>query len=177
MKRRGFSLTEVIFMLTILAALSVVLSRLFQSLLGDVPRYHRAYNSQLTVQALLRQLEKDVDQARSLPHRYGEHTSDGSRLLLELADEVIVYEKRPDRIVRYPAGEAPAGAESFRPEEIEFDFYQADIDWTVWREGQAGYAVEVKTAVIGKFTGGRRRMFVNAAVYFLGGIPQEGTLP
>ena len=166
MPRKGYMLTELIVALTILAALSGVLSSLFQTLLADVPRNFRAFNSEIVVQAILGRMQSDMDQALLLPSSAGGKTAGEDVLLISLPDRTIAYTKRENQIVRFALKDETNDPNSDRSYEMVFSVPGVKIDWQVWRKDGRGYALEVRTAIEPKFAGGVRKILANSHVFF-----------
>ena len=166
MPRKGYMLTELIVALTILAAVSGVLSSLFQTLLADVPRNFRAFNSERTVQAILGRMQSDMDLAQSLPSSAGGKMAGEDVLLISLPDRTIAYTKRENQIVRFALKDETNDPNSDRFYEMVFSVPGVKIDWQVWRKDGRGYALEVRTAIEPKFAGGVRKILANSHVFF-----------
>lgn len=167
MPRKGYMLTELIVALAILAAVSGVLSSLFQTLLADVPRNFWAFNSERTVQAILGRMQSDMDLAKSLPSSAGGKTAGEDVLLINLPDRTVAYTKREDQIVRFALKDETTDPNSNRSYEMVFAVPRAKIDWQVWRKNERGYALKVRTAIEPKFAGGVREILANSHVFFI----------
>jgi hypothetical protein len=146
---------------------------LFQSLLADVPRTFRAFDTEKTVQMLLHRIQSDLERTRSLPQKSGDETSNEQLLLIDLPEGTIVYKKEPDQIVRYALTDEISDPNSPQFRGRVFSLPQARINWKVWREKERGYAVEVCTALAPKFSGPPRRILENSHVYF---IPAQSSI-
>ena len=167
MPRRGYMLVELIVAIAILTAVSGVLSSLFQTLLADVPRNFRAFNSERTVQALLGRMQSDMNKARLLPSSAGKKTAGDDMLLISLPEGTVAYSKREGRIVRFALKDETTDPNSPRSYEMFFFIPRARVNWQVWRKNERGYALEVRTAIEPKFAGGVRRILANSHVFFM----------
>lgn len=167
MPRRGYMLVELIVAIAILTVVSGVLGSLFQTLLADVPRNFRAFNSERTVQMLLDQMQRDMNKAQLLPSSAGKKTAGDDMLLISLPEGTVAYSKREYRIVRFALKDKTTDPNSERSYEMVFFVPRARVNWQVWRKNERGYALEVRTAIEPKFSGGVRRILANSHVFFI----------
>ncbi|NQT02000.1 MAG: hypothetical protein HQ580_08255, partial [Planctomycetes bacterium] len=119
-----------------------IFTKTFRKLMGDIPRAHRDFQANTSVQDMIRRLRRDVESGRSLLQYEGDDRVGGDLLLIESGEGVISYEFDRDRVVRSLAVDDPN-----MPGESIWSVPHARIDWDVWRRNNAGYALEVRTAI------------------------------
>ena len=98
--RKGYSIIELLVAIGILALLSIGVSRLYQALLGNIPRDLRVVQSNAEIRRALNNIRNDIDRARSLPISYGNIQADETMLLIELPDKLVSYQLSDDKITR-----------------------------------------------------------------------------
>jgi len=140
--RRAMTLLEMLAMLALLVVILGLFTKTFNRLMGGVPRAHRDFQANTSVQDMIRRLRRDVESGRSLLQYAGDGRVGGDLLLIESGEGVISYEFDGDRVVRSLAVDDPN-----MPGESIWSVPHARIDWDVWRRNNAGYALEVRTAI------------------------------
>lgn len=140
--RRAMTLMEMLVVLAVLVVMLTLFTKSFNRLMGGVPRAHRDFEANTSVQDMIRRLRRDVESGRSLLQYAGDERVGGDLLLIESGEGVISYEFDSDRVVRSLAVDDPN-----MPGESIWSVPHARIDWDVWRRNNAGYALEVRTAI------------------------------
>ncbi len=140
--RRAMTLTELLVVLALLVVILAMFTKLSHKLIGGVPRAHRDFQANTSVQNMIRRLRRDVESGRSLLRYEGDGRAGGDLLLIASGEGVISYEFDGDRVVRSLAVDDPN-----MPGESIWSVPHARIDWDVWRQNDAGYALEVRTAI------------------------------
>lgn len=140
--RRAMTLIELLAMLAILVVILAMFTKTFRKLMGDIPRAHRDFQANTSVQDMIRRLRRDVESGRGLLQYAGDERMGGDLLLIESGEGVISYEFDGDRVVRSLAVDDPNV-----PAESIWSVPHARIEWDVWRQNGAGYALEVRTAI------------------------------
>jgi len=163
--RKGFSLIEMLTVIVVLAAILLAIVPAFTTLISDIPRSYRVAQANTSLLNMLEHLRKDIDAAKGLPQSFGGHTVNDSLLLIESADDVLAYQLKPDQVLRQSLKDPQqAGGEGTTVWSIP----NARVEWHVWKKGNKGYAVEVKTH-IGHNVGGRlEKKMANSHLYFVG---------
>jgi type II secretory pathway component PulJ len=160
-------------MLVVCSLITVVLaihSRSFRELAVEMPRMHRDFQSNVSLQDMLRQLRKDVERSTSLSvyadDRESEQNGEVDDLLMvELDGTAISYEFAKEQIIRSTIDtntDLPVGEEEIWPTP------HAQIKWQLWRRDGKGYAVEIATAIRREVLGIWETKLRNSHVYFAG---------
>ena len=108
--RKGYSLIEMLMVLTLMSSLIVVLGEPIHMLLSEVPRVSRLPYVQGTVQAMLMRLQGDVDAAEGLLVVHGAYQADEKTLLIQVPEGVVVYRALAEGVTREVLGVDGEGA-------------------------------------------------------------------
>ncbi len=161
--RRAMTLLEVLAMIALLVVILAMFTKTFNRLMGAVPRAHRDFQANTSVHDMIRRLRRDVESGRSLLRYAGDGRVGGDLLLIESGEGVISYEFDGDRVVRSLAVDDPNV-----PGESIWSVPHARIDWDVWRRNNAGYALEVRTAIERTVLDRREIKLRNSHLFFVG---------
>ncbi len=161
--RRAMTLIELLVMLALLVVILGLFTKSFNILMGGVPRAHRDFQANTSVQDMIRRLRKDVESGRRLLQYAGDERVGGDLLLIASGEDVISYEFDRDRVVRTLAVDDPN-----MPGESIWSVPHARIDWDVWRRNDAGYALEVRTAIERTVLGRPEIKLRNSHLFFAG---------
>ena len=162
--RKGFTLVEVLVVIVVLPFIMLVLGGLFSTLIRDIPRSYRVVQENTSLLSMLEQMQQDIDKAKGLPESFDGHTASGELLLIELADIVICYQLKDDKVLRRKLTD---NQQSNDEEEIVWTVPHANVTWQVWRKGKSGYAVEVQTHIEHKVGGHWEKKMANSHLYFV----------
>jgi type II secretory pathway component PulJ len=165
MTRRGFSLTEVLILVVVLASISIVFAPLFSTLFNHIPRSYRVAQENTQLLDMLGRMRRDIEAARRLPESFGEHIRDDKSLLIESAEGAIHYQWHDGKIIRYSTAAAPQ-ERSNNP--MVWSVPNARIEWAVWKKNGEGYAVEVRTYIDYPVARRSEKKLANSHVYFAG---------
>ena len=157
--RKGTILTEMLVALAITATVSVALSALFKTLLSDIPRSCRAFDTNYNIQIIIKHIRNDIDKAKSISQAPG----DQSLLLLALPETTIAYRKNEDSLIRYTYNIDPNSTQYY--ENIWYE-PKANIDWRLRERNGINYAVEFTTSVEFKTLGRIRNLLANSYIFF-----------
>ena len=163
--RRGYSLVEMLVVLAIVSTVSIVVSKLFTTLISDIPRSYRIVQENTSVLNMLEQMHEDVDLARGLPESFAEYTTDKDLLLIELPNGIVGYQLKDGRVLRRSL---PAALEHYEEDTKVWSVPNAIIEWQVRRNNSAGYAVEVKTHIEHNVRGLSEEKMAASHLYFVG---------
>ncbi len=161
--RRAMTLIELLAVLAVLLVMLTLFTKSFNKLMGAVPRAHRDFQANTSVHDMIRRLRRDVESGRSLLQYAGDERVGGDVLLIESGEGVISYEFDKGRVVR-----SLAVADSNMLGESIWSVPHARIDWDVWRRNDAGYALEVHTAIERTVLGRLEIKLSNSHVFFAG---------
>ena len=163
--RRGYSLVEMLVVLAIVSTVSIVVSKLFTTLISDIPRSYRIVQENTSVLNMLEQMHEDVDLARGLPESFAEYTTDKDLLLIELPNGIVCYQLKDGRVLRHSL---PTAQEHYEEDTKVWSVPNAIIEWQVRRNNGAGYAVEVKTHIEHNVRGRSEEKMAGSYLYFAG---------
>ena len=170
MKRRGFTLVEVIVWMPVAIALAAVVLPFFVCLIRDVPRCQELVEVHAMVSSALQQLGRDVDAAEAMPASACGVRADDRTLLLRLPGRVVRYRLDGADLTR---DELPAPADGRPLSTHWWPVPKARITFHRWQRPGGpddAYAVEVRTAVEYHHPGYVEPKLANTFVYFLDGI-------
>jgi type II secretory pathway component PulJ len=158
--RKGSSLVELLVILAILALVSVPVAILTKTTFGDIPRAYRMSQVNSSLLSAIRQMHKDINNARRLPTSFDKYTSNENMLLIELRDGVVCYELKDNMILRHNLE---------RPEDtIKWPIHNCKVNWRVRQKGGIGYAVEIETYIEQKSGKRMDKKMANSHLYFVG---------
>ena len=163
--RKGFTIVEMLIVIMVLPFVMIVLDGLFRTLIKDIPRSHRIVQENTSLLSMLDQMQKDIGKAKGLPESFDGHTTNDEMLLIELADSVICYQLKDEKIIRRTLKDSQ---QSNALEQSSWPAPHAKVQWKVWRKDKNGYAVDVKTYVEHKVRGGHlQEKMANSHLYFV----------
>ena len=96
--RKGFTLVEILILVIVLPFVFLLFDGLFKTIAGEIPMSVRIVQENTSLLNVLRQVQKDVDQAKDLPKSFAGETASNHVLLIELAEGVICYKLRMARL-------------------------------------------------------------------------------
>lgn len=163
--RKGFTIVEIIVIITILPIFMLAFDKLFKTLVSDLPRSYRVVNENISLLNMLDKLQQDIDLAKGLPSTYGSYSVSDEQFLIEQADGVICYQFKDDKILRFKLKDNTSNNE-----EAE-DFWilpHAEIKWRLWEENGRGYAVEIRKHIEHNVLGHLEKKLANSYVFYVG---------
>jgi prepilin-type N-terminal cleavage/methylation domain-containing protein len=163
--RRGHSLVELLVAMSIFAIVSIVVSKLFITIISDIPRSYRIVQENTSVLNMIEQMHKDVDLAKGLPESFAEYTTDKNLLLIELPDGIVCYQLKDGKVLRRSL---PAARENYEEDTKVWSVPNAKIEWQVLRNNSVGYAVEVKTHIEHNVRARSEEKMAGSYLYFAG---------
>jgi prepilin-type N-terminal cleavage/methylation domain-containing protein len=176
--RKGFTLVEVLVVLAVLPFLMIVFGGLFNTLIKDIPRSHRVVQENTSLLSMLDRIQKDIDKAKGLPESFGEYTAGDKLLLIELAEGMICYQLKDEKVLRRKLTD---NQQSNALEQTVWSVPHAKVEWQVWRKDgdgppAAGFdwnpallgAVEVQTHIEHIVQGHLEKKMANSHLYFVG---------
>jgi hypothetical protein len=172
MKREGFAINEMLFMIPVMIVLMMMCTKPIRILTGDLLQDQRDLQANVSVHHMLRTVREEIERATALPEYAGSATAGGKVLLIESSEGTVCYELIDDKVIK-----RIVGAERNVSEEIidTWKVGHAEINWKVLRRNGKGYAVEVITS-IDRISGDRlHKKLQNSHVFFVNGPgrPQE----
>ncbi|MCP4709464.1 MAG: hypothetical protein GY869_12625 [Planctomycetes bacterium] len=178
--RKGFLLVELLWVMALMVILTLVLDSLFLTLARDIPRTHQMLEENSYLQAVLVQMQNDIDGADSLYQTQATSEATGNSynpIVMELADSTISYQQAEDGIVRCvlePALPIPSDPNEPDPNQRIWPVKYGRLEWQVWMRDDAGYAVEVQTYMEYNVNSITKKRLMNSRVFFLGADPAGG---
>jgi prepilin-type N-terminal cleavage/methylation domain-containing protein len=163
--RRGYSLVELLVAMAIFSIVSIVVSKLFTTIISDIPRSYRIVQENTSVLNMLEQMHEDIDLAKGLPESFDEYKTDKDLLLIELPNGIVCYQLKDGRVFRR---RLPTAKEHYEEAAKVWSVPNAEIDWQVRRNNGAGYAVEVKTHIEHNVRSRSEEKMAGSHLYFVG---------
>lgn len=168
--RKGFSLVELLVIVVVLPFVFLLFDGLFKAIAGEIPMSVRVIQENTSLLNVLRQIQKDVDQANGLPKSFAGKTGSDQILLIELAEGVICYQLKDGQVVRQKLTDTSQGkAEEPRIWSIP----HANVEWKVWERNGQGYAVETNTHIEYGRRGQWIKKMAHTHLYFAGALGKE----
>jgi len=149
--RRGYTLTEVLMVLLIMAALALPISRLTNVVMWDIPQSLKLVQCNTSILNAMQFINKDINAATALTK-----TDDG-KLVIEQNGKTVNYIFQDGKITR-TTGE----------DEAQWDIKSGKVDWNIWQKEGKGYAVEISKYVEAVRFGGVDKKMQNSYVFFAG---------
>ena len=165
MVRKGYSLIEVIIMLSVLAMVTGLCAKAFRVIIVDIPQMHKDFQVNITVSYMLRRQQNDIETAKSLPDNIGSLQSGDEILLIETGDGVIGYRLGEDKVTKV---KVVSGEDSGMQEAYTWSVPRASIEWKVSKRNGKAEAVEVTRSIKRKVFGHWENKLKNSHVYFVG---------
>ena len=89
--RKGFTLVELVVVVTVLPFVMAALSGVYVTFIRDVPQATQVLQENTTLLDAIGQIRRDMDQAVGLPTRFDGQRADERTLLIAQPDGVICY--------------------------------------------------------------------------------------
>ena len=162
--RKGYTLVELLVAMVLVSTVSIVLSRLFTTIISDIPRLYGIVQENTSVLNMLELMRKDIEGAKGLPESFGEYTTDKNMLLIELPSSIVCYQLKDGRVLRR---RLPAAQKDDEKNAQVWPVPNAKIEWRV-RRSEWGGSVEVKTCIEYDFRGRSEEKMSNSHLFFAG---------
>lgn len=163
--RNGFTLVEMLTVIIVVTFVLFAFNVIFNNVLMDVPRSSKVVQENTTLLNMMRQMQKDIDSAKSLPESSAGQVASGKLLLLELADGTICYQLEDGKVLRRKLINAELDVAD---QDETWLLPNSEIEWRIWRKDGIGYAVEVKTHIRYKLREKMEKKMANSHLYFAG---------
>jgi hypothetical protein len=164
MKREGFAINEMLFMIPVVIVLMMMCTKPIRILTGDLRQNQRDLQANVSVHHMLRGLRDEIVYATSLPEHAGRKRAGGGVLLIESLNGIICYEHIDDKVIKSIIN--PEMDESGEIKDI-WKVAHAEINWEVLRLNRKGYAVEVVTSINRESGGHLHKKLKNSHVFFV----------
>ena len=165
--RKGMTLVEMLVVLLVLPFAVMALDALFHTMLSDFPWSFGLVQENATLLNMLERVHQDVSVAKGLPTSFGPHTTNDKVLLIELADGTFSYQFEDGKLTRRHVADVQADDLG---DTTVWSLPNSVVQWSVWRRGEKGYAVEVNAYMRHKLRTKYQKKMANSHVYFLGTI-------
>ncbi len=166
--RRGMLLIELLGLLAIVGAMTLLFGITLRTTVGEVPKLQKVAQVSRVVSGMLARLQEDMDGAESLPGSYGGKEAGEKLLLIKLSPTVVSYEIGEGEIVREELGD---GTSISVEGSYTWPVGKAKVSFHRWDSSGSTYAVEVQRAVEYRKQDITEDKLVNARVFNLGTIP------
>ncbi len=166
MKREGFALNEMLFMIPVVIVLMMMCTKPIRTLTGGLLQGQRDLQANVSVHHMLRTVRKEIERAADLPEYAGGKTAGGRVLLIKSSEGTICYEHIDDKVIKsIISAERDVSAKIIDTWKVS----HAEINFKVLRRNGKGYAVEVITS-IDRISGGHlHKKLQNSHVFFVNG--------
>ena len=101
MMRKGILIAEMLAILAVLAVISLPVSRLWVSILHDIPNAGEMIHQRAQLNLAIDRIRQDIDNAIGLPEKSNGFVTGKSILLIKLPDEEARYTFSNDKMTRY----------------------------------------------------------------------------
>ena len=155
--RAAFTLIELLVMLAALIVITGLAAKANRQWLGNTSRMHRDFQTNTTLQDMLRMLRKDIESSDRLQKR------SESLLHIDSAGDIISYKFNDAQIFR--------AVNIHDPNESADDVWSvphANINWNVYAQDDKGYALEVSTSIERVVLDRKEKKLRNSHVFFVG---------
>jgi type II secretory pathway component PulJ len=168
--RKGFTFFEIILIIVILPFVFFLFDGLFKAIVSEIPTSVRLMQENTSLLNVLAQIQKDTDEAKSLPESYAGQTAGDHVLLIELSDGVVCYKLQDGLVIRQKlVGTSKDEAEEPRIWPIP----HAKIEWKVWERNGRGYAVQTNVLLKYRRRGQWVQKMAHSHLYFIGALGKE----
>ena len=167
--RKAFLLIELVGMFAVLALVLVVSAPLMNALISEAPRFARDIWTARNIEQVLAELQRDLDQAVSLPEAVGGRKAGTDCLLIEMKGRVVCYEHKDGAVVRRIVSDGEGGGSP-----TTWKVPKARIEWIPWQRDGVTRTVVVHTCIERDVQGRRERKLQTTRVFFLGAAKKSG---
>jgi prepilin-type N-terminal cleavage/methylation domain-containing protein len=168
--RKGFSLVELLVVVVVLPFVFLLFDGLFKAIAGEIPMSVRLIQENTSMLNVLRQIQKDVDQAKGLPKSFAGQAASDKLLLIELAEGVISYQLKDGLVFRHKLTDT---LQDKAEEPRIWSIPHASVKWNVWERNGQGYAVETNTHLEYGRKGQWKQKMAHSHLYFAGALGKE----
>ncbi len=166
--RRGTSLIELVGLLAVLGAVTLLFGITLQTTVGEVPKLQGVAQASRVVSGMLERLRGDIDAAKSLPESHTGKVAGEKLLLIELPEAIVSYKVGKGEIVRK---ELRTEASDAAGQSYNWPVGKAKVSFHRWESSGFAYAVEVRRAVEYRRQDKTEDKLVNAHVFYLASMP------
>jgi type II secretory pathway pseudopilin PulG len=163
--RNGFTLIEMLAVIAVVMFVLFAFNIIFKDAVINIPRATKVVEENTTLLSMIRQMQRDIDSAKSLPESSAEQVASDNVFLLELADGTICYQLEDGKVIRRRLIDAEFDVTD---PNVSWLLPNSKIEWRIWRKDGIGYAVEVKTYIRYKLREKIEKKMANSYLYFAG---------
>lgn len=168
--RKGYTFVEIMLLIVITPFVFLFFDGLFKTFVAEIPWSLRIANEHTSLLNMAERMQKDIDEAKSLPQSYAGHTSNDKQVLIELPEGVICYKFEDSQGIRQKLTNT---GQSDAEQPIVWLLPHASIKWKLWTRDGQGYAVETSTYIEHKRRGQWKKKMANTYLYFTGALGKE----
>lgn len=168
--RKGYTFLEILLIIVITPFIFFFFDGLFKTFISEIPWSLRIANEHTTLLYMTGQMQKDVDEAKSLPQSYAGHISNDRQVLIELPEGMFCYRSENGRVLRQKLKET---GQSNAEQPTVWSLPHANIQWKVWERNGRGYAIETNTYIEHKRRGQWKKKMAHTYLYFTGVLGVE----
>lgn len=153
--RNAYTLLELLAIIAAVVVLMALSVKPMRTLVSDIPRAHRDFQTWIKTQGMLTQLKNDVEQSTHIK------TVDIDPRI----SEPLLYLQQPEQLVIYSL----TASDVFRQtetSETNWELPHVNINWHVWEDGGTPNAIEITTWTERIILNKSRKRFEQSFVYF-----------
>jgi prepilin-type N-terminal cleavage/methylation domain-containing protein len=163
--RKGFTLIEMLVVIIIIPILMLTFSGLFHTLIVSIPLTWKTVQQNTVTLDILSQMQKDMDEAVSLPQSYDKFISNDKSLLIANADSVICYQLEDGKITRLLFKN---NQQSLPTEERTWKIPNTKINWLIHKINDKNIALEVQSHIEQKISGRTENKMAISHLFLVG---------
>jgi prepilin-type N-terminal cleavage/methylation domain-containing protein len=155
--RKGYTFTEMLVVLAILAVIATPISRVTNVVMFDIPKSLQFIECNTSILNAMYVINQDINSATALSK------AEDNKLVIEQNGQTINYIFPAGKIIRNNGDN-----------QQEWDIKTGKIDWKLWQKDGRGYAVEFSKYVEQKRYNGVDKRMENSYVFFAGMQTEAG---
>ncbi len=157
--QKGYSLIELLAVLSVMVILSVVLAGFTTTTLRDIPRSLRIMQANTVMLNMLQQLNKDIDPADELPDAFEQYKAGTEMFLIKSSGGVVRYQFNDGQVSRQNLNTGDTQ---------KWPIPHGRIEWKALRKDDKNYAIEITTYIEQKQGERIGKKMENSHVFFAG---------
>jgi hypothetical protein len=153
--RNAYTLLEVLAIIAAIVVLMALSVKPMRTLVSDIPRANRDFQTWIKTQDMLAQLKNDVEQSIQIKTVDIDPRISGPLLYLQQPEQLVIYSLTAGDVIRQTD-----------TSESNWDLPHVNIDWHLWENKGAPYALEITTWTERIILNKNRKRFEQSSVYF-----------
>lgn len=149
--RRGYTLTELMILMAIMAVIALPISKLTEVVMWNIPQSLQFVQYNTSILNAMQFIKQDIDSATAIAK------TEDNKLLIEQNGKTINYVFYDGKIIRISGDD-----------QMQWNIKSGKVDWNIWQKGGKGYAVEISKYVEAVRYNGVDKKMENSYVFFAG---------